>query len=34
LISGIKVEIEGKVIDSSMKNRIKNLRSELLKEGR
>jgi len=34
LISGVKVEIEGRVIDSSMKTRINNLRSELLKEGR
>lgn len=34
LISGVKVEINGTVIDYSMKNKIASLRNELLKEMR
>ena len=34
LILGIKVVIDGKVFDGSMKNRVENLRTSLLKESR
>ena len=34
LILGIKVVIDGKVYDGSMKNRVENLRTSLLKESR